>query len=352
MATLTELSNHIKKEQDNDTEHRKLFIPPIETTLERKPDANVFVKKEYLQTPTKVDGEKSRDDVTRVLHFGDGDAVEKSTNQDDKTGVKIEPSMENKENANKVDFKVNHMDKIVGDIKVKHEEKMSNRKPEKSSGHTHQSSKDHHKESKSSSSSRRSSSSSNRECSKCYKRSKVKKVNTGIQCKRYDAPIVPASTPKKNFASSNREPICKRDGLKGYKYGQYFHVEVHSVSFPKLMLPNNGKLTISHPIQNGGAAIVHMYQSEIDTLSKEQMDELVEEFFQLTFSEDDDGNAYHVMGIVHDAAAYLPDLLEHMADNYSTLTVKAGVMGRSSDIETLTMNQYNDQVSFESLATS
>lgn len=70
----------------------------------------------------------------------------------------------------------------------------------------------------------------------------------------------------------------------------------------------------------------------------------MEEFFQLTFSEDDDGNAYHVMGIVHDAAAYLPDLLEHMAENYSTLTVKAGVMGRSSDIETLTMNQYNEQV--------
>ncbi len=96
--------------------------------------------------------------------------------------------------------------------------------------------------------------------------------------------------------------------------------------------------------QNGGAAIVHMYQSEIDGLSKDQMDELVEEFFQLTFSEDDDGNAFHVMGIVHDAAAYLPDLLEHMAENYSTLTVKAGVMGRSSDIETLTMNQYNEQV--------
>lgn len=98
-------------------------------------------------------------------------------------------------------------------------------------------------------------------------------------------------------------------------------------------------------LQNGGAAIVHMYQDEIDLLSKDQIDELVDEFFQLTFSEDDDGNAYHVMGIVHDAARYLPDLLEHMAENYSTLTVKAGVMGRNSDIETLTMNQYNEQVS-------
>lgn len=232
IVTLTELSNHIKKEQD-DTEHRKLFITPVETTLERKPDTNVLVKKEYLQPSTKVDGEKSRDDVTRILHFSEADVVEKSTNQDGRTVIESEPGLENKENANKIDFKVNHMDKIVGDVKVKHENKISNRKPEKSSGHIHSSSKDHHKESKSSStsSSRRSSSSSNRECSKCYKRSKIKKVNTGTQCKRYDPPILPVTTPKKNFGSANRYVNGKRDGLKGYKYGQYFHVEVHSVSF-------------------------------------------------------------------------------------------------------------------------
>lgn len=229
MVTLTELSNHIKKEQDNDTEHRKLFISPVETTLERKPD--VFVKKECLLASTKVDGEKSRDDVTRILHFGEVDMVEKSTNPDSRTVVKQEPSLENKENANKMDFKVNYMDKLGGDVKVKHEHKMSNRKPEKSSGHIHASSKDHHnKESKSSSSSRRSSSSSNRECSKCYKRSKIKKVNTGIQCKRYDPPLIPVATPKKNFGATNRAVNGKQDGLKGYKYGQYFHVEVHSVS--------------------------------------------------------------------------------------------------------------------------
>lgn len=351
IVTLTELSNHIKKEQDNDTEQRKLFISPVETTLERKPDSNLFVKKEYLQPSTKVDGEKSREDVTRALHFGEADTAEKSTNQDGRTVAKGEPGLENKENANKMDFKVNHMDKIMGDVKVKHENKISNRKPEKTSGHIHTNSKDHHKESKSSStsSSRRSSSSSNRECSKCYKRSKIKKVNTGIQCKRYDPPIVPVATPKNNFGAINRDVNWKRDGLKGYKYGQYFHVEVHSVSLRtscSMMQYSKFQYSLNKNIhfQNGGAAVVHMYQSEIDALSKDQMDELVEEFFQLTFSEDDDGNAFHVMGIVHDAAAYLPDLLEHMAENYSTLTVKAGVMGRNSDIETLTMSQYNEQV--------
>lgn len=50
------------------------------------------------------------------------------------------------------------------------------------------------------------------------------------------------------------------------------------------------------------------------------------------------------MGIVHDAARYLPDLLDYMAEHYPSLTVKNGVLGRSSDIETTTMVQYKDQV--------
>lgn len=107
------------------------------------------------------------------------------------------------------------------------------------------------------------------------------------------------------------------------KYGRFFHVEVHT---------------------NGGASIVHMYQDEIDTLTESQLDELTEEFFRVVFSEDENGLAHHVMGIVHDAAGYIPDLLEHLGENYSTLTVKAGVLGRNSDIETSTMAQYYEQV--------
>lgn len=67
-------------------------------------------------------------------------------------------------------------------------------------------------------------------------------------------------------------------------------------------------------------------------------------YLQVVFGEDEEGCARHVMGIVHDAASYLPDLLEHMAENYPSLTVKNGVLGRNSDIETTTMKQYRDQV--------
>ena len=51
------------------------------------------------------------------------------------------------------------------------------------------------------------------------------------------------------------------------------------------------------------------------------------------------------MGIVHNAAEYLPDLLEHFAATYPNLIVKTGGLGRQSDIETTTMAKYCEQVS-------
>ncbi|XP_017476299.1 PREDICTED: uncharacterized protein LOC108366406 isoform X1 [Rhagoletis zephyria] len=158
------------------------------------------------------------------------------------------------------------------------------------------------------------SSSRSRDCSKCYKRSKIRRASVGTQFHQ-NKPFV-FSTPRRRL---QRPP----EGLEHLKYGRLFEIEVHP---------------------NGGASVVHLYQDELEQLSPEEMEELVEEFFNVCLAEDDQGYALHVMGIVHDAARYLPDLLEHMAENYSTLTVKAGVLGRNSDIETCTMAQYNEQV--------
>ncbi|XP_067623245.1 uncharacterized protein [Eurosta solidaginis] len=159
-----------------------------------------------------------------------------------------------------------------------------------------------------------SSSSRSRDCSKCYKRSKIRRTSTGTQF--HPSEPFSLSTPRRRL---QRPP----EGLEHLKYGKLFELEVHP---------------------NGGASVVHLYQDELEQLTPEQMEELVDEFFDVCFSEDAEGYALHVMGIVHDAARYLPDLLEHMAENYSTLTVKAGVLGRNSDIETCTMAQYNEQV--------
>lgn len=168
-----------------------------------------------------------------------------------------------------------------------------------------------------------SSSSSRYRCSHCYRR-KTKRASIGVQCRReHDTSNRKLRTlepsvkllPSGNFSC----PITSH-----LKYKKYMHVETHS---------------------NGGASVVHMYQKEIEHLSKDQIKELAYEFFKVTFSEDENNHAYHVMGIVHGAANYLPDLLEYMAMHHGTLTVKNGVLGRNSDIETSSFLQYHEQVS-------
>lgn len=326
----------------------------------------VFIKKEYK--PLKP--EKSREDVSRTLNFGEGNGpVSSSTggsNGNNTSAIGSTTNLTSNKNSNiliKIESPKNtDADKstvvkkeLLSDIGMTPEKLVNGgsaaattltlkQEPitfEKSTSH------DHHSGHKSSSSQlgsscsssklsssssstsvhKSSSSSSSRECSRCYKRSKIKRANIGIQCKR-DKPehpltgVVPLE-PCSRIATANRDMNCHRKGLDNLKYGRFMRIEVHP---------------------NGGASVVHMYQDEINVLSETEMEELVNEFFEVCFAEDEDGFADHVMGIVHNAAEYLPDLLEHMAENYANLTVKAGVLGRNSDIETCTMYQYNEQV--------
>lgn len=90
--------------------------------------------------------------------------------------------------------------------------------------------------------------------------------------------------------------------------------------------------------------MLRMYQDEIKHLNKHQMKDLVAEFFKMAFAENANGHANFVMAIVHGAATYLPDLLEDMTDKHPHLTVKSGLLSRSSDLETSTLGAYNENV--------
>ncbi|XP_061178788.1 uncharacterized protein LOC133187435 isoform X2 [Saccostrea echinata] len=94
---------------------------------------------------------------------------------------------------------------------------------------------------------------------------------------------------------------------------------------------------------NGGALVLHVYQSEISKLSPEQMEEFVRDFFDLVYGESTEGVSHCVMGIVHDALANMPDFIDYFAENHPEITVKAGVLGKS-DIETMTMSKYQEQM--------
>lgn len=273
------------------------------------------VKNELKTEFIKV--EKTRDDISRTLHFSKTATVENES----QTPKKLDENIKN----GSISTDDNKNETISNNNNLNSDKKIVS-KPSTTTPH-------------------RSSSSS---CSKCHRRSKVKKCNIGVQCKDSESSIKVSSTssstetltetgtppaspsPSQQPSSSsstptptNRDVNCTRNGLDHFKYGKFFRIEVHP---------------------NGGASVVHLYQDEINSLSTTEMDELVEEFFKVVFGEDENGFADHVMGIVHDAASYLPDLLEHMAENYANLTVKAGVMGRNSDIETCSMREYNEQV--------
>jgi len=303
------VEQQIKMEEQQPMEESVLTNnKPIKTESE--------IKKEPMETKPLLNGDatkaviKTREEVTRQLSFNSSDAVKIKENN---TSSVLMPSPAPKTSSSN-SSSGNH-----------HSSSSSSCSARKSSSSS--SSNSHHKtsssSSSSSSSSRHSSSFSSRDCSKCYKRSKIRRSSVGIQCVQH-APVAGAWKTVQSLpppSAINRKPPA---GLENLKYGQYFQVE----QYP-----------------NGGASVVHLYQHEIDALPPDEMDQLVDEFFSVCFAEDEQGYAHHVMGIVHDAARYIPDLLEHMAENYSTLTVKAGVLGRNSDIETCTMAQYNEQVS-------
>ncbi|CAG9855313.1 unnamed protein product [Phyllotreta striolata] len=110
---------------------------------------------------------------------------------------------------------------------------------------------------------------------------------------------------------------------KSLKFRKYYHIEQHT---------------------NGGAKILRMYHDEIKHLSASDSKELAKEFFKLAFHEDKDGFATFVIAVVHGSATYLPDILVYMAENYPSLTVKNGLLSKSSDIDTTTLANYHENV--------
>ncbi|XP_069834211.1 lysine-specific demethylase RSBN1L isoform X2 [Dendropsophus ebraccatus] len=94
---------------------------------------------------------------------------------------------------------------------------------------------------------------------------------------------------------------------------------------------------------NGGASLIHAYSSELSHLSPVEMERFADEFVGLAFSENENCAAYYVMGIVHGAATYLPDLLDYFSYNFPNSPVKMEILGKK-DIETTTISNFHAQV--------
>lgn len=333
MASADACEQQIKLEKEKEKERAAATVLTNNKLIKSETD----IKREIIETKPLLNGDahkvviKTREEVTRQLSFGTTDVVKPKENVMSNSSNNSSSTS----NSNSSVLMPSPAPKTTTTTSSSSSSSNSNNHHSSSncssSARKSSSSSSHHKTSSSSSSSSSSSasrhsssfssSSSSRDCSKCYKRSKIRRSSVGVQCVQH-APVAGAwQTVQSLPPAANRKAPA---GLENLKYGHLIQVE----QYP-----------------NGGASVVHLYQHEIDALPPDEMQLLVDEFFSVCFAEDEEGYAHHVMGIVHDAARYIPDLLEHMAENYSTLTVKAGVLGRNSDIETCTMAQYNEQVS-------
>uniref|UniRef100_A0A8C2DSN1 Round spermatid basic protein 1 like n=1 Tax=Cyprinus carpio TaxID=7962 RepID=A0A8C2DSN1_CYPCA len=119
--------------------------------------------------------------------------------------------------------------------------------------------------------------------------------------------------------------------------------EVRAAKLPGLDRLEFGCLVHVEHQPNGGALVAHAYSKELSVLSPVEMQRFAQEFVTLAFSEDQDGAANYVMGVIHGAASYLPDFLEYFSTKFPNSPVKMEILGKK-DIETTTMANFHTQV--------
>eukprot|EP00794_Sanderia_malayensis_P007584 gene7584-8424_t len=135
---------------------------------------------------------------------------------------------------------------------------------------------------------------------------------------------------KKNYYKSvlqslftDRDHRIRQSIHKDTKFGKYIHLETDP---------------------NGGASVLHAYIDEVAKVKQEYLDEFVNDFLKLVFRERREGASDIVMGIVHGAAAKMPEPMRYLADNYPNHMIITDVLGKKSDIETITINEFCSRV--------
>lgn len=95
---------------------------------------------------------------------------------------------------------------------------------------------------------------------------------------------------------------------------------------------------------NGGASVVHVNYNDVKNFKQEDLETVVGEFFRVVFEEKEEGQATHVLGVVHDAARDIPELLKYFSEKYPKQTVKTELLGKKKDIDTTCFIDYYNKV--------
>lgn len=126
---------------------------------------------------------------------------------------------------------------------------------------------------------------------------------------------------EKHFADAD---FCLRKKVsKNMKFGKYIHTYVDP---------------------NGGAKVLHAYADELTHVKPEYLQEFAKEFLASVFGEQTEGHSKYCMGIVHNAALCLPELVNYFNESYPNMIVQAESLGKKSDVSTLKMSEYFETI--------
>lgn len=138
-----------------------------------------------------------------------------------------------------------------------------------------------------------------------------------------------------SFVNSSRlSPI-------GTAFSHHYH-EIRSLSDDSEMDMSSHIHVEKHP--NGNACVLHIYQDDIADLPPSQTATLVQEFFDAVFSEDEEGHARYVMGIVHNAVSYMPEIVSYFKSQYPRMVIKMQSLGNKLAIEAATVEDFAKRV--------
>ncbi|CAF2140304.1 unnamed protein product [Rotaria magnacalcarata] len=99
--------------------------------------------------------------------------------------------------------------------------------------------------------------------------------------------------------------------------------------------------TEEHP--NGGASLIRTYYNEFLRLSNENAALFVNFFFNLVYGEMNQRAKYSI-GVLHDGARYLPDLVDYFSLSYPKMIVKTSNIINSKEVLTTNMGEYRNRI--------
>ena len=94
---------------------------------------------------------------------------------------------------------------------------------------------------------------------------------------------------------------------------------------------------------NGGASLIRAYYNEFVRLSNENANLFVNYFFNRVYGELNQRARYSI-GVLHDGARYLPDLVDYFSLTYPKMIVKTSNILNSKEVLTTTMGEYRNRL--------